>query len=298
MSKERVAWLDIAKGIAIILVVLGHSNLPKGLNSFIFSFHVPLFFFVAGMTNDFSKPIGIFFKRRVRTLLLPFVVYSAIILFMRSFVSEQSLGELAWRFVKEGWISVPLWFVPVLFVALIIVRLTFIVDNKVLRTALWIFIPLISIDLSSFNTHLPWNMSVAPFAVGLILIGHLSKEVVNTHVKNGVLGLLCLPVVVVISQICRLDMCFNHVLPVTLILVGAIAGSFAVFTLSYWIENHLFYISKVLQGIGKETYLILAFAEIIIVYFNYFFNFNFVVKYCFMILIIYLLSWVRKFSKL
>lgn len=44
---ERVAWIDIAKGILILLVVLGHlivdNNNP--VNRFVLAFHMPAFFF-------------------------------------------------------------------------------------------------------------------------------------------------------------------------------------------------------------------------------------------------------------
>lgn len=298
MNKERLFWLDIAKGIAIILVVLGHTSIPMRLNSFIFTFHVPLFFIAAGMTNDFTKPMNLFLKRKARTLLLPFIIYSVIILIMRSFVSELSLGELTLNFLKEGWMGVPLWFVPVLFVALLVVRLTFEIKNITIRTVLWILIPLVSIDLCHFHIPLPWNMSVAPFAIALILIGHLCKEQITHNVASWLGGAICLFLAVVISQICRLDMCFNQVLPVTLKLIGAVAGTFMIFTLAYWIEKHLKYTSKVLQEIGKETYLILAFAEIIIVYMNFFFSLNALLKYAIMIVALYLLAIVRRLSRL
>lgn len=58
----REAWVDYAKGIGIILVVFGHVN--RGLysagiqlsgssylltDSIIYSFHMPLFFFLSGL---------------------------------------------------------------------------------------------------------------------------------------------------------------------------------------------------------------------------------------------------------
>ena len=46
VSKQanRIVWVDIVKGIGIILVVLGHSNPPVWLSTFISAFHMPLFF--------------------------------------------------------------------------------------------------------------------------------------------------------------------------------------------------------------------------------------------------------------
>lgn len=53
MEKKRLEYIDIARGIGIVLVVLGHclSQLDGGLRTFIYSFHMPLFFALAGMTH-------------------------------------------------------------------------------------------------------------------------------------------------------------------------------------------------------------------------------------------------------
>ena len=51
-KKERIVWLDVAKGMAIILMVLGHSGLPSVINSFIFAFHMPFFFVASGFLWD------------------------------------------------------------------------------------------------------------------------------------------------------------------------------------------------------------------------------------------------------
>jgi fucose 4-O-acetylase-like acetyltransferase len=80
--------IDIAKGLAIILVVYGHliehSMAPwaqdfLGIPVFkvIYTFHMPLFFFVSGylMAGSLSRHgAGEVFRSRVRSLLVPFIV--------------------------------------------------------------------------------------------------------------------------------------------------------------------------------------------------------------------------------
>ena len=41
---KRIHYLDYAKGIAIILVVLGHIFSGGNIKTYIYSFHMPLFF--------------------------------------------------------------------------------------------------------------------------------------------------------------------------------------------------------------------------------------------------------------
>lgn len=61
MTKERIEWIDSLKGFAISCVVLGHvvitvnvveehQALLKALEKVIYSYHMPLFFMISGMT--------------------------------------------------------------------------------------------------------------------------------------------------------------------------------------------------------------------------------------------------------
>ena len=52
---NRLKWLDIAKGISIILVVIGHTSIPRFLSDFIWAFHIPLFFIASGWTTNWQK---------------------------------------------------------------------------------------------------------------------------------------------------------------------------------------------------------------------------------------------------
>lgn len=67
VMNTRIGWIDIAKGVGIILVVFGHvlvgmraaglgSENPWMINSqnIVYSFHMPLFFFLAGLNVDRS----------------------------------------------------------------------------------------------------------------------------------------------------------------------------------------------------------------------------------------------------
>ena len=72
MAKQRLDWLDIAKGIAILLVIVGHTvNNPSIIRQVIFSFHMPLFFILAGYTFRI-KPWGELLKTSATRLLVPY----------------------------------------------------------------------------------------------------------------------------------------------------------------------------------------------------------------------------------
>ena len=93
-NNKRIAWLDIAKGIAIICTIIGH-NIPVGGNvrNLIFSFHMPLFFILAGYTikeipyNQFSKATFKDFKR----LIIPVFVIKFFEALIKILVQHQSV---------------------------------------------------------------------------------------------------------------------------------------------------------------------------------------------------------------
>lgn len=85
-TKKRIGWIDIGKGIGIILVSFGHLRNGNGesvwlptLNTpidFIYLFHMPLFFFLGGITFSSRRAFPDFLKLKAKTLLIPYYVFS------------------------------------------------------------------------------------------------------------------------------------------------------------------------------------------------------------------------------
>lgn len=71
----RNVALDIAKGLGILLVIIGHcSEIPyRPVRHFIFTFHMPLFFLIAGYLWR-AKPVSLSLMKDARRLLLPYAV--------------------------------------------------------------------------------------------------------------------------------------------------------------------------------------------------------------------------------
>lgn len=78
MQLQRLEWIDITKGFAIILMVFGHSSIPKSISNYIWSFHMPLFFIISGFLYNASKyksPLSLI-KKRYYTLIIPYIFFS------------------------------------------------------------------------------------------------------------------------------------------------------------------------------------------------------------------------------
>lgn len=73
---ERVEWVDIAKGLAMIFVIVVHCGAHLPLTTILSSFHMPLFFIIAGFFLFSKKQIfKPFVKSKFKTLLIPYLIF-------------------------------------------------------------------------------------------------------------------------------------------------------------------------------------------------------------------------------
>ncbi len=129
-QNKRVEYIDIAKGIGIILVVFGHvvrNNtypMPGALffDEFIYSFHMPLFFVISGLCIKKSKQISKETINKMATAyLIPYAIWT--ILYMLAFLLvEKVIGPDAAMVNRIAHaVSIcglaPLWFLLALFMA-------------------------------------------------------------------------------------------------------------------------------------------------------------------------------------
>ena len=122
---SRIEYIDIARGIGILLVVLGHNDfslVSPFAYQVIYSFHMPLFFFLSGYFINTSSSFLAFTVKRFHSLLKPylftiFLIYAGSISFGR-IGFQNALGRIIKSLYASGiyidWVQ--LWFLPHLFV--------------------------------------------------------------------------------------------------------------------------------------------------------------------------------------
>ena len=130
-QKQRVVWVDLAKFWGIVAIVYGHTVQGGMTNRYVYSFHVPLFFFLLGVvfsiTHAERKNFGQFVKNKLFTLLIPYYVFaviSTVVIFVASRFIPSSKPDM-YNSVMELIINIligdcdansPLWFLPCTFV--------------------------------------------------------------------------------------------------------------------------------------------------------------------------------------
>lgn len=123
----RKDYLDILRGIGIFYVILGHIVHISYVFQYIYSFHMPLFFFISGMLFAPSKykSTSDYIKKKAKSLLIPYFFFYIVCLVYWYFVEYKLFGRSGdTTFLREfylmfsGCVSIaggPLWFLPSLF---------------------------------------------------------------------------------------------------------------------------------------------------------------------------------------
>lgn len=127
----RLDWVDVARGIGIVAVVIGHVWTRGPLRDAMYSFHMPLFFLLSGMLSR-PHPVADFTRRQLVGQMRPYAAF-LILLIVADQIIERAKGHLPifhqWPedivpiLLGGFWLRGPFtifWFVPCLMVARIL----------------------------------------------------------------------------------------------------------------------------------------------------------------------------------
>jgi len=281
-TSRRVEWLDYAKFIGIFLVILGHQDLPASVYNFIYTFHMPLFFFISGYLFSFQKYQSgrKFVRHRARQLLIPYfalglVTYLYWVLILQQFgaykdeiPSWKPLVGMFYGVSEGGYLGhcIPSWFLPCLFCVEVIFYFAF-RDNKH-RAFTLLGLVVVGYLMHWMPVRLPFGLDVACAAIFFYALGHYLKPYVQNWLvqKPGlllaaVLGLLALTLLFsgtnqVVDM--RVLVWGNWY---ALFLLGGVSGTLLVITVGRLLAQALGR-RAVVERIASNTLIILFFQQI------------------------------------
>lgn len=196
-NNSRIYWLDYAKVIGILLMIYGHGGLCGDLRNYIYSFHMPMFFFISGM---FYKPLSL--KDTIRKnwmgLLVPYLLLN-MLCYIPQLLSLLWHGALTIDKVCYSWgavllglgyningfvpISTPCWFIYVLFIAKVLMAM--VIQKGRLGVVLLIGISLFAtVVLQYMGIDLLIPLDSVFLAIPFICIGYLCKEKIIHYVQK------------------------------------------------------------------------------------------------------------------
>lgn len=279
--KQRFDWLDVAKGLGIIAVVISHSRCYE-LIWILSACYVPVFFVCSGYTfkikngQTYSK----FIVQKIKRLLVPYIFCISIIILFNYIVNIIFLQPFDWWRSIIGSIysramlypmniepnvymlpmnSQPMWFLTALFITLQISYYILRIQMKKMIMILSIFILLIITYVMTFiPILLPWSVDCISIFTIMMLFGmYINKyRLINlpwyTYIIMTIVYLMIISYNGEVNFSIRL---YGKSLFMTII--SSLLGSLLLMKLSLWISK-ITWLSRLLITIGRNSLYIMC----------------------------------------
>ncbi|MFC6260633.1 acyltransferase family protein [Levilactobacillus fujinensis] len=293
--KKRIMWIDVARAIAMLCVIIGHSLYQYTDSTFgnmIYNFHMPLFFIFSGYLYHMKH-----WDKEARgaglNLLLPYYTTAGLMglvfLYREFFPKFLAVGfppsaKALLNMTLYGVGVTPrtpfpttvlaigaIWFLMALAIADMVFNLVMIKtqgspSQNISR--LLIFGTLAGVGrLISTYWLLPLSINSALFALVFMYIGYLAKDGALLERQSGKLFIMALLIWLAVSTQQTFYLVSLETPDTLLAIVGAVAGTFAVVKLAQGL-THLKLTSRVMAFLGRNSIIILCFHSIDIMFSN------------------------------
>lgn len=258
LELKRLKYIDIAKGIGIILVVVGHLT-DSEIQSFIYLFHMPLFFYLSGLlfhNSDF------YIRKKTKQFVIPFIVFS-IITFPIKYIERSILQGAMYlniSYLSLQFYNIPLWFCISLYtISCIYYLLVKYCRNTSILLVILTLICLGGLALSYSKVFLPLYLSQSLLAFPFYVIGHISS-----NIKNRKVLFIISIIILTYAQIIHINtnisgLIVNH--NPMLYLIPALSGIYVVLYMSKIIEKYILCNNDnedILSFLGRNSLYIFA----------------------------------------
>lgn len=262
MNKQREEWIDFAKGIAILLVVIGHVNSGlresgvfsnyKGFLNYIdftiYSFHMPLFFAISGYLYSKTTRINSIYEykhdtfKKIISLGIPYLVFSLLYCSIKLLFSKYVNKSIDMNVIMK----IPfkpiefLWFLYALLgIFLLVLTLDFVSKNKYLNL---VILTLLFISTYFFKT----SIVILDYAFKYSFYFYLGKFIQE---KNGILKNNKIFIISIVLSMVTNVLLYSNLMDIDILkVVFAISSSYVIFVISNKMEKN-----DVINFLGKST---------------------------------------------
>lgn len=277
VNSKRIEWIDIAKGIGILLVILGHAvQFGSPLHNLIFSFHMPLFFILSGIVYTY-RDNKIFLYKKLVSLIIPYISFCIIGLLV-SIIVPYWKSELNIRaIIKDIYLANPdainvssIWFLVCLFIVSVFFNSIQKVDIKIQYIIVGVCLIAGFVYSKYFSEltflpdgRLPFNLDVSLIALTFFAIGVWMKKYITNYkvflVSCVIFIFSCAPN----GRVNLHGLTFNNpILYIMESISGAIILTYICYIISIKIKKKN--IIKILKYLGQHSLIILGVQSITI----------------------------------
>ncbi|KKS98557.1 MAG: hypothetical protein UV73_C0001G0078 [Candidatus Gottesmanbacteria bacterium GW2011_GWA2_43_14] len=269
----RIAYIDIARGLAIIAVIASHTGyLPfsKFLAPFINAWMIPVFVISGGLLFKPDSGIFVFIQKKFNRLIVPYIMLFSLSLIGWFWIKDgysKPMLVLTLKDVSEGFLNGqgiifngPLWFFPPYFLALILTRLIFPFWKIIGLTGkliVLLFIAGIFVIILQPGTKLFFSYDLSVLFLFLILFGRLLADL-KINLKFSVTFFSILLLVLIAGLYLTGDTNiyskkFNY--PILYVINSILASLLILSSATYWEKFGSF---AVIQKLGKYSLILMS----------------------------------------
>lgn len=192
--QNRIKYIDVAKFIGIFCIYLGHFGDSAGYAyNFVFIFHVPLFFFLSGLSENLTRdiPLHKYVVKNVKNILIPcylFAIISVVLqcIFTNTYAEvSNNLIQIFKGCIRNHFFAGGVWFLTCLFV----IKIVFYILRKLLKYkalllivsfAFYLVAQLVINPLPIISPHMPYNIDSACYYIVFYALGYCCSEIVRS----------------------------------------------------------------------------------------------------------------------
>lgn len=279
-KNNRIRFIDIAKGIAIICIIIGHLDI-KEINRFVYTFHVPIFFIITGYFINNKLSINEFISKKFKTLIIPYIITCIVIIILATIKSIITSGVGAGIITAIEWLCASvygagdtyfepfyikaigaIWFLLATFWGSAFLRLSLEMKKKY-RVGL-ILILFIAGIFSGKIFWFPFSLQAGCCATLFMYVGYLFKKskekILNLNFKSKILFII-LMLIIWIQFIINFESFWLVHCDIgrgIIDIVGSICGAYIIILLSFFIEKYFKRISNFFAFWGRYSLFVLC----------------------------------------
>lgn len=272
MAKERLHYIDVAKGLLILMVVWGHYelicrlcfgindptvNMLDSVESFWVSFFMPAFFFFTGYCTSFRKRFIPFFVQGVKILIVPAVIIN----YTANIIEYMSWGGVDMFWIVKTTVKSFLltcageWFIPSLFLSRLIVWALVRIKRVLLQLVIALIMFCSGVVLYDCFPQIPeiWSYKHALMMIIFMIVGNILKN--KELIRDGGQWIYMVLLIIVLFSRTGVPYITNRVSvalwQIPIVLVLALSGiSFIVYV------SKKINCSRVLEFLGRNSLVI------------------------------------------
>ncbi len=277
---KRQSFIDNAKAFAILLVLIGHTDgIPKFLEIFIYSFHIPAFFFLSGYLvsdNKLKTEFGNYAINQLKGLVIPYIVFGLISLLYATLNNVIKFGNINIPDMLVGLlygnseglkINIVLWFFTCLYVTSMVffILSRFLITRNIVYFSLLLCVLFFTVYLPAHKTRPPWNLDLSVVALVFYASGKYLSEISIQSLANATKSSVFAVLAPIILSLCyfgyqngRIDMAFLMFKNPLLFFINSFMGISALLIVSILLPD-----SKFTLFLSKNTIVIFPLHPII-----------------------------------